>query len=103
MGNEPPGMPTEEELRAALERITVADVLTETMQGLASVGYHKLAGEKPDPEQTRLAIEALRALNDVLRGTVPNQLTLDFAQVIANLQLAYAGAVAERPKEDASG
>ena len=40
-----------------------------------------------------LAIEALRALVPVLSGSVPPELTRDFEQVIANLQLAYASAV----------
>lgn len=63
------------------------------MQGLASLGYHKLNPETRDLEQTRLAIEALKALGTVLEGVVPPELTRDFNQVVANLQLAYAGAV----------
>ena len=88
-------MPSEEQLREALEKITVSDVLVETMQGLASLGYHKLNPETRDLEQTRLAIEALRALGGVLDGVVPAELTRDFNQVVANLQLAYASAVAD--------
>lgn len=89
------GVPTEEQLTEALAKIKVADVLVETMQGLASLGYHRLNPETRDLEQTRLAIEALKAIGGVLDGVVPADLTRDFNQVVANLQLAYAGAAAE--------
>jgi hypothetical protein len=88
-------VPTEQELRDALEKIKVSDVLVETMQGLASLGYHRLNAETRDLEQTRLAIEALKAIGGVLDGVVPLELTRDFNQVVANLQLAYASAAAE--------
>jgi len=87
--------PGEDELRAALEKIKVSDVLVETMQGLASLGYHRLNAETRDLEQTRLAIEALKAIGGVLDGVVAAELTRDFNQVVANLQLAYASAVAD--------
>jgi len=89
------GVPTEQELREALAKIKVSDVLFETMQGLASLGYHRLDPETRDLEQTRLAIEALKAIGGVLDGVVPADLTRDFNQVVANLQLAYASAAAE--------
>ena len=89
------GIPTEEQLKEALAKIKVADVLVETMQGLASLGYHRLNAETRDLEQTRLAIEALKAIGGVLDGVVPADLTRDFNQVVANLQLAYASAAAE--------
>jgi hypothetical protein len=88
-------MPGEDQLREALEKIKVSDVLVETMQGLASLGYHRLNAETRDLEQTRLAIEALKAIGGVLDGVVPADLTRDFNQVVANLQLAYASAAAE--------
>ncbi|MDQ5821569.1 MAG: hypothetical protein M3540_09020 [Actinomycetota bacterium] len=91
------GTPTEQELREALEKIKVSDVLVETMQGLASLGYHRLSPETRELEQTRLAIEALKAISGVLEGVVPAEVTRDFSQVVANLQLAYASAVAEKP------
>ena len=94
-GERPPSAPTEEQLKEALAKIKVADVLVETMQGLASLGYHRLNPETRDLEQTRLAIEALKAIGGVLDGAVPADLTRDFNQVVANLQLAYASAAAE--------
>jgi len=89
------GVPTEQELKEALAKIKVSDVLVETMQGLASLGYHRLNAETRDLEQTRVAIEALKAIGGVLDGVVPAELTRDFNQVVANLQLAYASAAAE--------
>jgi hypothetical protein len=89
------GIPTEQELKEALAKIKVSEVLVETMQGLASLGYHRLNTDTRDLEQTRLAIEALKAIGGVLDGVVPADLTRDFNQVVANLQLAYASAAAE--------
>ena len=89
------GVPTEQELREALEKIKVSDVLVETMQGLASLGYHRLNAETRDLDQTRLAIEALKAIGGVMEGVVAPELTRDINQVVANLQLAYASAAAE--------
>ena len=89
------GVPTEQELKEALAKIKVSDVLVETMQGLASLGYHRLNAETRDLEQTRVAIEALKAIGGVLDGVVPAELIRDFNQVVANLQLAYASAAAE--------
>lgn len=89
------GVPTEQDLLEALAKIKVSDVLVETMQGLASLGYHRLNAETRDLEQTRIAIEALKAIGGVLDGVVPADLTRDFNQVVANLQLAYASAAAE--------
>ncbi|HEY8628049.1 MAG TPA: hypothetical protein VIL56_07020 [Gaiellaceae bacterium] len=89
------GVPTEQELKEALAKIKVSDVLVETMQGLASLGYHRLNAETRDLDQTRVAIEALKAIGGVLDGVVPAELTRDFNQVVANLQLAFASAAAE--------
>ena len=54
-----------------------------------------LSEEDRDLDQARLAIEALRALVPVLKDTVSDQVTRDFDQMVANMQLAYAKAVAE--------
>ena len=96
-------VPTEQELRDALEKIKVSDVLVETMQGLASLGYHRLNAETRDLQQTRLAIEALKAIGGVLDGVVGPDLTRDFNQVVANLQLAYASAATEKPGGTSDG
>ena len=84
---------TEQELLDALRQLQVSDLLVQTLSTVSSLAYHRLAEEHRDLEQARLAIEALRALVPVLAGAVPPELTRDFEQVTANLQLAYAAAV----------
>ncbi len=91
--------PSEEELLEQLEgelkKLKVSDVLVQTVFTVSSLGYGRLGEENRDLEQARLAIEALRALLPVLKGTVPDEVTRDFEQMVANMQLAYAKAVAE--------
>ena len=66
----------------------------QTLSTVSSLAYHRLSEEHRDLDQVRLAIEALRALLPVLSGSLPPELLRDFEQVTANLQLAYARAVA---------
>jgi hypothetical protein len=87
-----------EELQAELAKLKVSDLLLQTLYSVSSLGYHRLSAEGRDLGQARLAIEAVRALVPVLEGSVPEDALRDFNQVLANLQLAYASAVAEEPK-----
>ena len=84
----------EDELLEALAQLQVSDLLVQTLSTVSSLAYHRLSEEHRDLEQVRLAIEALRALLPVLSGSLPPELQRDFEQVTANLQLAYASAVA---------
>jgi len=84
---------TEQTLLDALRQIDVSDLLVQTLSTISSLAFHRLSEEHRDLEQARLAIETLRALVPVLAGSVPPELTRDFEQVTANLQLAYAAAV----------
>ena len=93
MADEPGPDASEDQLAAALEQLKVADLLVHSLSTVSSLAYHRLAEEHRDLEQARLAIESLRALVPVLRGSVPDELVRDFEQVTANLQLAYADAV----------
>ena len=90
--------PSEEELLAQIEaelkKLKVADVLVQTLFTVSSLGYRRLGEDDRDLDQARLAIEALRAIVPVLKEAVPDQVTSDFEQMIANMQLAYAKAVA---------
>ena len=99
MADEEQQQPSEEELLEQLEgelkKLKVSDVLVQTVFTVSSLGYGRLGEENRDLEQARLAIEALRALLPVLKGTVPDEVTRDFEQMVANMQLAYAKAVAE--------
>ena len=89
-------LPTEEELRDALDRIAVADVLLQALSATASLGFRRVSPEARDLPQARFAIEALRALEPVLReGGVEDAVIRDLEQARANLQLAYAKAVSE--------
>jgi hypothetical protein len=82
----------EAELLAALRELKISDLLVQTLSTVSSLAYDRLDGERRDLEQARLAIEALRALLPVLAGSIPPELSRDFEQVTANLQLAYAAA-----------
>ncbi|MBA2741758.1 MAG: hypothetical protein H0U46_07085 [Actinobacteria bacterium] len=87
-------LPTEEELRDALDRVGVADILLNALSATASLGFRRVSAEALDLSQARLAIEALRALEPVLKeGGVDEKLIRDLEQARLNLQLAYAKAV----------
>jgi hypothetical protein len=89
-------LPTEEEVREALDRVAVADVLLNALGATASLGFRRVSSEARDLPQARLAIDALRALEPVLReGGVDESVVRDLEQARANLQLAYAKAVEE--------
>jgi hypothetical protein len=93
-------LPSEAELRDALERVGVSDVLLNALSATASLGFMRVTPEKRDLPQARLAIEALRALEPVLREAgVDPTLVADLEQARANLQLAYAKAVSEEGGE----
>jgi hypothetical protein len=89
-------IPTEEELREALARIRVDDILLNALTAAVSLGFGHVSGEERDLAQAKLAVESLRALEPVLReGGVDEAVLRDLEQARANLQLAYAKAVAE--------
>jgi hypothetical protein len=89
----PPAEVTQEELLEALRQLKVADVLVQSLSTISSLAFHRLSDEHRDLEQARLAIEVLRALQPVLRESLPAELSRDFEAVTANLQLAFADAV----------
>jgi hypothetical protein len=90
------GLPSEDELREALDRVSVVDILLNAASAVASVGFRRVSPEALDLAQARLAIESLRALEPVLReGGVDETIVRDLEQARANLQLAYAKAVSD--------
>jgi hypothetical protein len=96
--------PSEEELREALDRVGVADVLLQALTATASLGFRRVSPDARDLGQARLAIEALRALEPVLRKSgVDDAVVRDLEQARANLQLAYAKAVAEQSASQPQG
>ena len=93
---EEPQLPTDEELREALDKVGVSDILLNALSAVASIGFRRVSSEARDLDQVRLAIESLRALDPVLReGGVDDAIVRDLEQARANLQLAYAKAVTE--------
>jgi hypothetical protein len=95
---EDPQIPTEEQLREALERVQVSDILVNALSAAASIGFHRVSEEARDLDQVRLAIESLRSLDPVLREAgVDEAVVRDLEQARTNLQLAYAKAVSESP------
>jgi len=94
-------LPTEEELRDALDRIGVADILLNALSATASIGFRRVSTEARDLTEVTLAIESLRALEPVLRdGGVDEAVVRDLEQARTNLQLAYAKAVSEKAADD---
>jgi hypothetical protein len=91
-------LPSEEELRKALDKIGVADILVNALSASTSIGFRRVSAEARDLDQVKLAIESLRALEPVLReGGVDDAIVRDLEQARTNLQLAYAKAVSEAP------
>jgi hypothetical protein len=96
---EEPQVPSEEQLREALERVQVSDILVNALSAAASIGFHRVSEEARDLDQVRLAIESLRSLDPVLREAgVDEAVVRDLEQARTNLQLAYAKAVSESPE-----
>jgi ribosomal protein L12E/L44/L45/RPP1/RPP2 len=96
---EEPREVTPEQLVEAIRQMKVSDLLVSTIATVGQLGYAKLDPDARDLDQVRLAIEALKALVPVLEGAVEEQSIRDYNQLIANLQLAYASAVSEKPAE----
>jgi hypothetical protein len=96
------GEPSEEELRAAYEaelsRITTTDMIAQTAVSLLNIGATRLApaGDGQDPaqpqrdlEQARDAIDAVKALLEILERRIPQELG-PLRDALSRLQMAYA-------------
>jgi hypothetical protein len=102
-----PGEPSEEEMRAALEeemkRVHVQDVLLQSVVSLVNLGARRAGlapgteGEK-DLEQTRLAIDAVRAVLPLLEERAPEQISA-IRDAVSQLQMAYVRAGGTPPAE----
>jgi hypothetical protein len=98
LAEEESARPEEEMLRQLeeeLKKVKVSDLLVQTLYTVSSLGYSRLGTETRDLDQAKLAIETMRALVPVLEGSVPAEVVSDFSQITANMQLAYAKAVAD--------
>jgi hypothetical protein len=96
------GEPSEDELRAAYEaelsRITTTDMIAQTAVSLLNIGATRLApagdGQGPaqpqrDLEQARDAIDAVKALLEILERRIPQDLG-PLRDALSRLQMAYA-------------
>jgi hypothetical protein len=106
----PPREPSEEQLRAAyeaeLKRVTIGDVLLQTVVSLINLAGRRLgltpeSQDERDLDQVRDAIDAVRGLMPVLerRGTPELAAIRD---ALSRLQLAYAQEQAAAPPESPS-
>jgi hypothetical protein len=106
--------PSEEQLRAAYEeelsRIDTTDMIAQTAVSLLNIGARRLApaadpspgqaaapGNEPMPgqdlEQARDAIDAVRALLEILERRIPVAELRPLRDALSRLQMAYAQAV----------
>lgn len=108
------GAPSEEELRARLEeelrKVTVRDVLLQTIVTLVNLGGQRLGlggppeGEREgrDLEQVRMAIDAVRALLPPLESSDEGaEQVRPIRDALSQLQLVYAREVS--PEEGSGG
>jgi len=97
-----PGQPSEEEMRAALEeelrQVRVEQVVTEATVSILNVAVLR-AGLVPgsegdrDLDQTRMGIEAVRALLPLVEQTLGAEQTRPIRDALSQLQMAYVQAV----------
>jgi hypothetical protein len=95
----------EDELREAVARLRVGDLLAQTLVSVVSIGFAKLEpGDGRDLEQARVAIEAVRTLMPILEGGADDELLRDLEAARSSLQLAYVRAVEQdRPHDEQPG
>jgi hypothetical protein len=96
------------ELAEQLEKLRVEDVLLQTVVTVSSLGYRSLGlseetRARRDLAQSRLAVDALQSLVEVLEGVVPAELVRDLSASVANLQLAFAKAATEAGERGPGG
>jgi len=108
--------PSEEQLRAAYEaelsRITATDMIAQATVSLLNIGARRLApapsaasegapapgatGGERDLEQARDAIDAVRALLEILERRIPQELR-PLRDALSQLQMTYAREIAAAP------
>lgn len=112
MSAQEPPQPTEEEMRAALEeelkRVRVEQVVTEATVSILNVAVLRAGlvpgseGER-DLDQTRLGIEAVRALLPLVEQVLGGEQARPIRDALSQLQMAYVQAVrADAPEAPAT-
>jgi hypothetical protein len=91
--------PTPEQIAEQIRALKISDVVLSTVSTLGQLTYVKIQAEELD--DARLAIDAIAALVPLLEGHVDAQLVRDYAQLLANVRLAYASAASKaQPDEE---
>jgi hypothetical protein len=90
--------PTPDELAEQVRQLDVGTFLLSFSATLTSLAYAKLEAERLD--DMRLAVDALGALVPLLEAQVEEGAVRDLSRALANLQLAYASAVAAAVRPD---
>jgi hypothetical protein len=90
--------PTGEELLEQVRELKVGQFLYSACATLASLAYGKL--EAGELDELRLSIDAMRAVVPLLEGQIEAEAERGLRQVVANLQVAYADAVAAASPPD---
>jgi hypothetical protein len=92
-----PSQSAQEAAAEFMRTVPVQDVVVSMVQTVFDVGYRRtgLAGgdDERDLEQTRVAIETVRALLPVLEGVLDSQSMTALRGALSQLQLAYADAL----------
>jgi hypothetical protein len=83
---------TPEKLADELRKLRIEDLVLSTVTTLGQLAYMKL--EAKDFDQARLAIDATAALLPTLDDRADADAVRDHKQLLANIRLAYANAVA---------
>jgi len=96
-----------ERMQQELMGLSVQNHLSGVLQSLPSIAFQRMGLSEQtradrDLEQTRIAIDAFRALVDVLAGSLPRDEVAMYRSTLAQMQMAYVGAM-DQQKEEAAG
>jgi hypothetical protein len=91
-----------------MRTVPVQDVVVSMVQTVFDVGYRRTglvggSADEHDLDQTRLAIETIRALLPVLEQVLDGSSMTTLRGALSELQLAYADAAAPPPDEPPPG
>jgi len=90
-----------ERLQQEMRRLTVSEQLTGVLQTLSALAFSRLGltaetAADRDLEQSRLAIDAFKALTEVLAGVRPPDEVALYRSTLAQMQMAYVGQLERR-------
>ncbi len=93
-------------LREEINNLPVSEHLVYMLHSLSSLAVDRLglaegAAARRDPAQARLAIDAFKAMLGVLEPERPAQEITGYRGMLAQLQMAYVGALSARPAAEA--